>query len=111
MQLRLLQKEVARICGVTEDCITNWERNRSVPQVQFFPQIIKFLEYLPFDVNFATLGGKIKAYRLMNGFSQKKLGEIVGIDGGTICSWELGENQPHKKMLKKLDVMLQGIED
>jgi DNA-binding XRE family transcriptional regulator len=110
MELKLLQKDVARICGVTEDCITNWEKNRSVPQVQFFPQIIKFLDYLPFDVDLTTLRGKLKAYRHKNGFSQKQMGKILKVDGGTVCSWELGENQPHKKMLEKLDAMLQGIE-
>jgi DNA-binding XRE family transcriptional regulator len=42
MELKLPQKDVAKICGVTEDCITNWEKNRCEPQVQFFPHIVKF---------------------------------------------------------------------
>jgi len=110
MELKLLQKDVSIICRVTEDCITNWEKNRSFPQVQFFPQIIQFLGYLPFEVDSSTLSGKLKAYRYMNGFSQKQMGKILKVDGGTICSWELGENKPHKEMLKKLDAMLHGIE-
>lgn len=109
MELKLLQKDVAEICGVTEDCITNWEKNRSAPQVQFFPQIIKFLGYLPFEVDLTTLRGRLKAYRYMNGFSQKQMGKVLIVDGGTICSWELGENQPHKEMLKKLDAILRFI--
>jgi DNA-binding transcriptional regulator YiaG len=36
MELKLLQKDVARICGVTEDCITNWGKNRSISQIHFF---------------------------------------------------------------------------
>jgi predicted transcriptional regulator len=36
MELKLLQKDVARICGVTEDCITNWGKNTSIPQIHFF---------------------------------------------------------------------------
>jgi len=30
MELKLLQKDVARILGVTEDSITNWEKNRRI---------------------------------------------------------------------------------
>jgi DNA-binding XRE family transcriptional regulator len=105
IDLKLLQKDVAKICGVTEDCITNWENNRSIPQIQYFPHIIKFLGYLPFEVNLATFSGKLKAYRHINGLSQKQLGQLVGVDSGTVCSWELGDNQPHKKTLTKLETM------
>ncbi|KQS37174.1 XRE family transcriptional regulator [Pedobacter sp. Leaf194] len=106
MELKLLQKDVAKICGVCEDSITNWEMNKSVPQVQFFPRIIKFLGYLPIEVDMTTLPGRLKAYRYFNGLSQKQMGKILSVDGATICSWELEEHQPHKEMLKKLDAML-----
>ena len=106
MELKLFQKDVAKICGVTEDCITNWEKNRTVPQIQFFPNIISFLGYIPFEADLTTLSGKLKAHRQINGLSQKQLGKILGVDGATICSWELEENQPHKAIFEKLDMML-----
>ena len=106
MELKLLQKDVAGVCGVTEDCIRNWEKNRSIPQIQFFPSISNFLGYLPFNVDLTTLSGKLKAHRNINGLSQKQLGKIVGVDGATVCSWELEENKPHKAILAKLDMML-----
>jgi len=105
MELKLLQKDVARACGVSEDCIRNWEKSRSNPQIQFFPNIINFLGYIPFEVNLTTLSGKLKAHRHINGLSQKQLGKIIGVDGATICSWELKENKPHKALLQKLDKM------
>lgn len=108
MELKLLQKDVVRICGVTEDCITNWEKNRSTPQIQFFPSIINFLGYLPFEVNLNTLSGKLKAYRHLNGLSQKQLGKFLGVDGTTVCSWELEENQPHRGMITKLEAVWDG---
>jgi len=108
MELKLFQKDVAKICGVTEDCITNWEKNRSVPQIQFYPLIIKFLGYLPFKVDLTTLLGKLKAYRHMNGLSQKQLGKILMVDAATVCSWELGEHKPQKEMLTKLNLMWEG---
>jgi hypothetical protein len=76
---------VARICGVSEDCITNWG-NRNTPQIQYYPRISNFLGYLPFDVDLTTLSGKLKAHRHFNGLSQKQLGKIVGVDRATVCS-------------------------
>lgn len=106
MELKLLQKDLAKICGVTQDSIANWEKNRTVPQIQFFPRIISFLGYLPFWVDMKTLPGKLKAYRHINGLSQKQLGKILEVDGATVCSWELGEQNPQKAMLTKLDAIL-----
>ena len=106
MELKLLQKDVTRICGVSEDCITNWEKNRNTPQIQYYPRIIDFLGYLPFNVDLTTLPGKLKAYRYIKGLSQKRLGKILGVDGATVCSWELEENQPNKVILEKLDKIL-----
>ena len=106
MELKLLQKDLARICGVTEDCIRNWEKNRSAPQIRFFRRIISFLDYMPFEVDLTTLSGKLKAYRHINGISQKQFGKVLGVDGATVCSWELEENKPHKAIMEKIDLML-----
>lgn len=46
LQLKLCQIDVAGICGVSEDRIRNWEKNRSTPQIQFFPRVINFLGYI-----------------------------------------------------------------
>lgn len=34
-----------------------------------------------------------------------QLGKTVNVDGATICSWELGETQPHKGTLNKMNTM------
>jgi DNA-binding XRE family transcriptional regulator len=108
MELKLLQKDVAKICGVTEDCITNWEKNRSVPQIQFFPNIISFLGYFPIDIDTNTFSGRLKFYRYKNGLSQKQLGKILNVDGATVCSWESDEFQPMRKTMTKLQTLLEG---
>jgi DNA-binding XRE family transcriptional regulator len=46
-ELNMFQFEVAKIIGVTEDTICNWENNRSYPKGVFFPRIIYFLGYNP----------------------------------------------------------------
>ena len=43
IQLGLLQKDVARIINVSEDCITYWENNRSSPQKRYKKLILQFL--------------------------------------------------------------------
>jgi DNA-binding XRE family transcriptional regulator len=73
MDSKLLQKDVANILGVSEDCTINWEKNRSIAQIQFMPSIIGFLGYLPCSFDLTTLSGKLKAYGHLKGVSQKML--------------------------------------
>ncbi len=42
----LLQKDVAKLIGVTEDCITNWEKNRTKPSKKNTFKVKEFLRYL-----------------------------------------------------------------
>ena len=49
LDLGLLQKDVARIIGVTTDTITNWEKGRNQPIHWNYLKISKFLGYNPFE--------------------------------------------------------------
>ncbi len=100
LKLHQFQKDVAKIFDVSTDTITNWENNRGVPQIQYYPTLIKFLGYLPFEIDISTPAGKLKEYRFKLGISHKKMGKILGVDGSTISSWESGEHQiPKNKQL------------
>jgi DNA-binding XRE family transcriptional regulator len=109
MDSKLLQKDVAKILGVSEDCITNWEKNRSIPQVQFMPSIIQFIGYLPFSFDLTTLSGKLKAYRHLKGINQKKLGSMLNVDGTTVSSWEQGESKPIQRTLNKINTLFNDV--
>jgi len=102
LELSLLQKEVAKIIGVSEDCITLWENNRSKPYVSYYPQIIEFLGYIPFDVECSTLGGQIKLYRYLNGLTQKNLADLLHINESTVFHYENNRHKPSPKTLKRL---------
>lgn len=104
-QLRIMQKEVAFQIGVSEDCITNWENERSFPQIQFYPKIVHFLRYLPFEIGSETLGGKIKTYRNLNGLSHKQMGKILSVNASTIGAWESGKSKPRPEIRKKLKAL------
>lgn len=45
----LLQREVGQRIGATESCVYLWERGKAVPTFRYWPKIIEFLGYSPFD--------------------------------------------------------------
>jgi len=44
LELGLLQEEVAKIFDVCTDTITNWENNRSEPQIRLYQKVIEFFD-------------------------------------------------------------------
>ena len=106
LELKLRQKDVALLVGVTEECIMYWETDFAKPQIQHAPKIIKFLGYNPYVMETETLGGKVKNYRLLHGLSHKKMGGIVGVDGATISTWETGKFKPEGANLNRLNELL-----
>lgn len=109
IELRLLQKDVALLFKVGEDCITNWENGRAIPQIQFYPYIISFLGFNPFISDTSTLGGKIKQYRYEHGLSHKALGKLLNVDATTVGAWEAEECNPHSETLKKIEKLFGTI--
>jgi DNA-binding XRE family transcriptional regulator len=106
LDLRLRQKDVALLVGVTEECIMYWETGFAQPQIQYAPKIIEFLGYNPYGVETESLGGKVKNYRLLHGLSHKKMGRIVGVDGATISTWETAKHEPQGTNLTRLNELL-----
>lgn len=102
MDLRLLQKDVATIFNVSEDCITYWENNRNKPQIKYYPYIIKFLGYYPFRLDLSTFTGRIEAFRYLNGLSQKQFAISIKINPRTAHQWEKGQgNGPRKAQIEQ----------
>lgn len=79
---------MAKLIGVSEDCITYGENKRSLPFIHQFPGIIKFLGFNPFKKVGDSLSIRIQNYRIENGLSHKKLGKKLGVDASTVSSWE-----------------------
>ncbi len=44
---------------------------------------------------------RLKKLRNISGYTQKKIGEIIGVKQNTICAWENGRNEPHGGYLEK----------
>jgi DNA-binding transcriptional regulator YiaG len=102
--LKLFQKDVAKIIRVDKVTIQNWEVNSVEPSFKHIPKIREFLGYSPCDETPAKiLAQKILAFRKFHGLSQKNLAHSLGISPDTLADWESGKTkQPTKKLLKKL---------
>jgi len=102
LELGLLQIDVAKITSVSEDSITLWGNNRNEPSVIYYPKIIQFLGYVPFNIDTSTFWGQIKLYRYLYGLSQKKLALKLEINQSTILGYEKNEHKPSQKILAKI---------
>lgn len=89
-----LQSEVARVIGVSEDTITNWETNRFAPQINLYPAIFQYLGSYPFAHETESIGGKVKKLRNCLGLSHEAAGEVFAVYATTVRGWELNRNQP-----------------
>jgi transcriptional regulator with XRE-family HTH domain len=102
LDLKLYQKDVAKIVGIDTNSITNWEKNRTSPRLYLLPRIINFLGYDPVQSNATTLGEKIKKHRIQKGLSLRKLAKALGIDPGTLARWENGNLIPSAKVNNRI---------
>jgi len=97
LDLNLFQKDVAKLIGVKEESIYNWENNRSNPKIYLLPKIIEYLGYIPFELLKESIGDKIIVYRKKHGLSQRKLAKLLSVDQTTIRDWERNKHKPNKK--------------
>ncbi|RLG05747.1 MAG: transcriptional regulator [Thaumarchaeota archaeon] len=102
LELGLLQKDVAKILGVSQDTIYNWENNRTSPSLRSIPKIIEFLGYIPYDIQGLSPGEELRLLRRILGLSQEKLAKKLGIDPSTLWRWEKGKRKPPGDILENL---------
>jgi DNA-binding XRE family transcriptional regulator len=109
IELGLTQKAMGGFIGVCEDSITFWEKNRNKPSIIYYPKIIQFLGYVPFDIDASTLGGQIKLYRYLHGLSQEDLALNLDINESTVFHYEKNKHKPSPKILIKFKSLLCSI--
>lgn len=107
-QKGLLRKELASLSKVNIASIGNYENNKisftNVP-LENIQAIARILEvdwkeisddyYIFINSNF---GEQILSYRKQNNFSQKQLGEKVGVNECAVRLWEHNKNKPPRKL-------------
>jgi DNA-binding XRE family transcriptional regulator len=78
--------------------------NRAAPNYKYsHPLVITLRVSLYPD---RTLGERIKKWRLEQGFFQRDLAKIIGVNEMTIINWEKGRTRPKGKNLEKLNAIL-----
>jgi len=103
LELNLFQQDVATIFGITEDALRFWENGLAIPNIRYAPAIILFLGYNPYPKKETeTVGGKISHYRLLNGLSYNRMGDMFGVDASTVSAWERNKFAPRGSVLELL---------
>ena len=109
LDLGLKQKDVAEIIGVTESTIWNWEHGRE-PEIRHYPKIIEFLGYVPFEIpDNADPLNRLNRFRLLNGFSYKRLSELTGIDETQLSEWIRGIHRPSGRSVLRIERFINTI--
>jgi site-specific DNA recombinase len=103
----LTQLQVAKIIGVDEFTVINWELGKTEPQLQCIPKIIEFLGYVPFDCPEDPLG-QLKHYKMIYGLNYEELGKVTGKHPEQLMDWLSGRRKPCKRNLEGINAFLSG---
>ena len=82
-----------------------WERGVREPFDKFYPAIIRFLGYEPWDTP-RTLAEALVVERRRRGLPVKRAAAEIGVDEGTWLRWERGEWKPTALTLPAIDRFL-----
>jgi DNA-binding XRE family transcriptional regulator len=107
LQLVLRQIDAAPLLGADNLTLGNWEKGKTEPLVQYYPAIMAFLGYCPYQCG-NTFGRKLRLHRTHQGLSQRALARQIGVDPDTVSRWESGEWRPDKRTLGKVRQFLGG---
>ena len=83
LDLKLFQKDVAKLFHTDTDTIGNWEMNRCQPGFKYYPAIMDFLGYCPW-VYLPAWGERLNRYRIHQGLSLKQFAQKLEVDPGTL---------------------------
>jgi DNA-binding XRE family transcriptional regulator len=106
LELGLFQSNVAKVLSVNTSTVTNWDKHHSEPMLWVIPKIIEWLGYEPNLSIAQSLSQRIRAYRLIKGFTQKELAHRLGIDPATLGRWERDECESKSNLKKNLEAFL-----
>jgi DNA-binding transcriptional regulator YiaG len=87
--LKLTQEEVAEHLDTVREHYERWERDRVSPTASFWPRLISFLGYYPFDDD--SPSGMMHKARRMLGLSQFAFGRKIGATAKNVREWEHGQ--------------------
>lgn len=102
MELGLEQKDVAEVINVDSCSVNKWELNHYPPSVRHYPKIFSFLGYCLVEPS-QTEGERLRLFRTHLGLSTKQFAELLGVDPGSVQSWENGKRVPSNRSKEKME--------
>jgi transcriptional regulator with XRE-family HTH domain len=87
--------------GVSTDTVTNWEKNRTNPDLRAVPGVLKFLGYDPRETP-DSIATELSNFRHARGLTQKELANILNVDPSTLSSWEQSKRNPKGVLLERV---------
>lgn len=106
LALGLTQQEASKKLGIERGGLVDWENNNTSPAIEFYPAIVRFLTFFPFEIDTSNIGGRVRHYRFSNGLSQDNFGKMTGIGPATIFRIEQGIGTLSKKTKRRLNKVL-----
>ena len=94
---------------MTECCVALWEREKAIPTFPYWPRIIEFLGYCPFDPDW-TPGERLTWIRRYFALSQESMARRLRVDPGTLARWEREEREPKGAFNCRLENLLDVLQ-
>ena len=88
-QLGLSRPEVAKRFGTCRNSVLNWENDSQLPEVQFWPTLIRFLGYDP-SPTATTFAELIELQRRKLGWTYHRVAGFIGVDDHSLLRWVKG---------------------
>ncbi len=98
-------KETAEQLGTHATNVALWAKNRTNPDLRFWPAIIRFLGYDP-RPEAQSVGQALKRHREGHGLTQNQLAAILNVDPSTLAKWEREERVPIGEYRQRVDAVL-----
>ncbi|MEO6324034.1 MAG: helix-turn-helix transcriptional regulator [Thermoanaerobaculia bacterium] len=110
LDLGLYQMDVAARVGADTKTVTNWELNRTEPDLAHLPALLAFLGFDPRPEG-QTFGERLYRARTAKGLSHRDLARLIEVDESTVWKWEDGRHRPMGRLLDRLCEVLPETED
>ncbi|WP_353959461.1 helix-turn-helix transcriptional regulator [Mucilaginibacter flavus] len=103
IQSNCAQKELADKLGVSENTINAWELGHTNPSTHYYPAIIAYLGYYPFEHETESCAGKLKQIRHCKGLTFEQCATLFSISEDAAMRWEKGKtiaNETYKERIR-----------
>ncbi len=110
MDMRMSQKKVATLLGISREVYGQWEADHISPRVSSMPKVIDLLGYAPLDDGAVlAIGDRVRQSRRVLGLTRDEAAERLGVTGTTISYWETGRVVPAKRHRKAIEAFVASV--